>query len=135
MNKYDITKVTVFNPKIQATNPVSVRVVKVKTIGDLSSKDIKKIMYENSVNGWQPAWEEVEENDVAELDTVSLFKQPNGEFFHQTTLPIPVDKFPKVIGMSVEQITDFTIAICKREGWNWDFGNIMCVLNNLSMEL
>ena len=55
---------------------------------------------------------------------------------HQSTVPLPMDKFPKVLGkMSATKALQYIQAICKREGWSMEYPNIMAVLNNLDMEM
>lgn len=140
MSEYDITKPTGFNPGIKAKNTQNVqfvRPVKVKTIGDLSYSDVEKIMWQNTVNGWQPAWEEIVEGDTPELDTVTLSTIVNSKkeeiVVHQTTMPIPLDVFPECIGLSLHQIMDYTDAICEREHWLPTYKNRMMVLVHLNM--
>lgn len=133
----DITKPSGFNPQIKAKNPVSVRFVKVKTIGDLDFEDVSKIIIANTWNGWQPMWEEIVEEDTVELDTVTIWEYPEDpeRDYHQSTIPIPLDIFPQCKGMSLKQIDLYTKSICERENWRPTYENRMIVLNNLSMEL
>lgn len=131
MNENDITKPSGYNPGISVPNPAVVRFVKVKTVGDLAFSDVEKIILENSMNGWEPIWEEIVEEDTPALDTVKVFSSG----LHQSTIPIPLDIFPMCTGMSLDSIITYTERICKREGWKPTYINRMIVLNQLAMEL
>ncbi|WP_318661506.1 hypothetical protein [Treponema sp.] len=136
-NEYDITKATGFNPGLEAKRFELMRPVKVKTIGNLSYSDVEKIMWENTANGWQPAWEEIIEEDTPELDTVTVQNVVSAEnqhlTVHQTTIPIPLDLFPVCTGMSLSQIMNYTESICEREHWQPTYRNRMIALDHLNM--
>lgn len=139
MSEYDITKPTGFNPGIKAKDTENiqfVRPVKVKTIGDISYDEVENIMRENTLHGWQPAWEEIVEEDTPELDTVTTKEIVVGGksiTVYQTTYPIPLDLFPVCTGMSLQQIMDYSDSICEREHWKPNYRNKMIVLDHLNM--
>lgn len=128
--EYDITKPSGFNPGIQAKKTVPIRFVKVKTIGDLTFQAVQDIVWENTKNGWEPAWEEILEEDTPELDTVTIFEGG----LHQSTVPIPLDIFPKCAGMSLNSIEEYTASMCEKQGWKASYKRRMMVLDHLNMD-
>ena len=126
---------------MKAANPVPIRPVKVKTLKGMSDEEVQKTMWNNSLYGKIPEWEEIQEEDTPELDTETIFRSihPREQkplFLYQTTVPLPMDKFSAVLKkMTATQAFDYITAICRREKWTMEFPNLMAVLNNLDMEM
>ena len=125
---------------MKAMKPMAIRAVKVKSLMGMSDEEVHKAMLDNSVTGAVPKWEEILEANTAELDTETIFesKRPDGIVLHlhQTTVPFPVDKFPKLLNqMTAKQAMDYAYKICMREKWPVSYPNIMAVMNNLDMEM
>lgn len=125
---------------MKAMNPVALRAVKVKDLAGMSDEEVQKTMWENSKKGTPPQWEEIPDADTPELDTETIFESvtPSGRtlHLHQTTIPLPMDKFSAVLKkMTGTQALEYIQSVCIREGWTMAFPNMMMVLNQLDMEM
>lgn len=125
---------------MRAMNPTAVRAVKVTDLMGMDAEQVQEAILLNSRNGTVPQWTEIPEADTPEMDTETIFRSQTEDglilILHQSTVPLPMDKFPKVLGkMSATKILQYVQKICKREGWSMEYPNIMAVLNNLDMEM
>ncbi len=124
---------------MKAMNPVAVRPVKVESLLGMEAEKVQAEILLNSRNGLIPKWKEIPEADTPEMDTETIFRSQTGDgltlSLHQSTVPLPMDKFPNLLGkMSATRTLQYVQKICKREGWSMEYPNIMAVLNNLDME-
>lgn len=125
---------------MKAMNPVPVRAVKVTDLMGMDAEKVQEEILKNSQNGTIPKWKEIPEADTPELDTETVFRSKTEDglilSLHQSTVPLPTDKFPKVLNkMTATRTLLYVQKICKREGWSMEYPNIMAVLNNLDMEM
>ena len=125
---------------MKAVNPVSVRAVKVTDLMGMDAEKVQEEILLNSRNGTIPKWTEIPEADTPEMDTETIFRSQTRDglilSLHQSTVPLPMDRFPKILGkMSATKTLQYVQKNCKREGWSMEYPNIMAVLNNLDMEL
>lgn len=129
---------------MKAAKPIQYRFVKVKTTGNLTDQQVTDLMLMNTLDGRVPKWEEIIEEDTPELDTETVFELhdlPKEKGYlpqnpmHQTTIPLPMDIFGKVLrSKTAQQAGRYCLAVCKREEWKPTYENMMAALNNLDMD-
>lgn len=125
---------------MKAMNPTAVRAVKVTDLMGMNAEQVQEAILLNSRNGTVPQWTEIPEAGTPEIDTETIFHSQTEDglilSLHQSTVSLPMDRFPKVLGkMSATKALQYVQKICKREGWSMEYPNIMAVLNNLNMEM
>ena len=129
---------------MKAQNPKMERPVKVKTVGKLTCQQVEDMIWENATKGTPLPWEEILDNDTPEKDTETVFstrakrnrESTEERVLHQMTIPFPMDRYRKVLrNRTATEALEYCKSICKREGWEITWENLMVPLSQLNMEL